>query len=209
MTTTTPQAVSPSEAELLAALRTLRTENPTLGQTKLHALLLKTYSTWAVSEKRCRRVIHVNGLTAVKAGGDGGAVDSGDPAETQTSEHDAEGKRAKVYPTYRISEGLDITKWTKKVEVRYFGKRKGKGLVATERIDTGETVWKEGVVLPLVFMQHIPKQPFNRSLGVSPRMGNLLLPTSICFMRTLLHYNNQKHLDSLLSSPTMSSPILQ
>ncbi|GJJ14018.1 hypothetical protein Clacol_008275 [Clathrus columnatus] len=132
---TTAETVSPSEAELLAVLRTLRSDNPTLGQTKLHTLLLKTYPTWAVSEKRFRRIVHENGLTAVKAASDAVVAD----IETTL----IEGGRTKVYPTYRISENLDISKWTKKVEVRYFGKRKGKGLVAVERIAEGETVWKE------------------------------------------------------------------
>lgn len=133
---TTTEAVSPSEVELVAALRKLRSDNPTLGQTKLHALLLQTYPAWAVSEKRFRRIIHDNGLTAIKAAGNGIV----DEPETQL----VEGGRAKAYPTYRISENLEVEKWSNKVEVRYFGKRKGKGLVATQRIEEGETVWKEG-----------------------------------------------------------------
>ena len=56
----------------------------------------------------------------------------------------AEGADA-VYPTSRLSEGLDVSKWTNKVEVRYFGRKKGKGLVAKEKIEKGEYIWKEGV----------------------------------------------------------------
>ena len=36
-----------------------------------------------------------------------------------------------------------MKKWTSKVEVRYFDKIKGKGLVAKEKIEEGQVVWKE------------------------------------------------------------------
>ncbi|KAF8521089.1 SET domain-containing protein [Hysterangium stoloniferum] len=122
--------ISPSDEELIAALRPLRLENPTLGLAKFHALLLKRQPSWTVSEKRFRKVVQNNGLSALKA------------AESGSHEVESESE-SKIYPTFRINEGLDVTKWTSKVEVKYFGRKKGKGLVAKGAIAKGETIWKE------------------------------------------------------------------
>ena len=48
-----------------------------------------------------------------------------------------------MYPSSTLVEGLDIAKWTTTVEVKYFDRRKGKGLVAKEPISEGQVVWKE------------------------------------------------------------------
>jgi hypothetical protein len=114
-------SVIPTEADLKDALVALRASNPTLGVPKIHALLLSTHPSWTVSEKRTRKVLQNEGLMA-----------SGTPKDT-----------IKIYPSSCVMEGLDVKKWTTKVEVKYFDKTKGKGLVATEKIGVGEVVWKE------------------------------------------------------------------
>ena len=119
MATTT----TPSEDDLKAALLTLKTETPTLGVPKIHALLLATHEEWTVSEKRTRKVLQSAGLVQTSA------ASAATPGQ--------------VFPSSRMIEGLDVAKWTPKVEVRFFGKAKGKGLVAREPIANGETVWKE------------------------------------------------------------------
>ena len=111
--------ISPPEEDLKTAVVSLKNEHPTLGIAKLHALLLSENPTWTVSEKRLRRILK--------------NWDS-DPS-TATETH--------VYPSSTLVEGLDIAKWTTTVEVKYFDRRKGKGLVAKEPISEGQVVWKE------------------------------------------------------------------
>lgn len=53
------------------------------------------------------------------------------------------GQSSIIVPTSRLISGLDVKKWTTKVEPRYFDKRRGKGLVAVEPISEGELIWKE------------------------------------------------------------------
>ena len=117
--------LSPLEEDLKTAVVSLKKEHPTLGIAKLHALLLSENPTWTVSEKRLRRILK-NSDSDTPAGGG--------PSPT-TGTH--------VYPSSTLVEGLDIAKWTTAVEVRYFDKRKGKGLVAKEPISEGQVVWKE------------------------------------------------------------------
>ena len=40
-------------------------------------------------------------------------------------------------------ENFDLTLFSKKIEVKYFDKAKGKGLIAKEEIGEREIVWKE------------------------------------------------------------------
>ncbi|RPD63401.1 SET domain-containing protein [Lentinus tigrinus ALCF2SS1-6] len=118
--------ISPSEDDLKSALLAIKTENPSLGVPKIHALLLAAHPEWTVSEKRTRKILQSEGLVQnANANAGSGAV----PGQ--------------VFPSSRVIEGLDVAKWTTKVEVRYFGKAKGKGLVAKEKIAEGETIWKE------------------------------------------------------------------
>ncbi|THH33374.1 hypothetical protein EUX98_g864 [Antrodiella citrinella] len=114
--------VSPAEDALKEALKALRTEHPTLGINKLHASLLAAHPEWSVSEKRTRKVLQTEGL-----------VISAGPSEPTGFK----------YPSSKVMEGLDVGKWTNKVEVRVFDRKKGKGLVAKEKIAEGETIWKE------------------------------------------------------------------
>ncbi|TCD61798.1 SET domain-containing protein 5 [Steccherinum ochraceum] len=125
---TTTDSTTPSEDELKSALKALRTEHPTLGISKLHAALLAAHPGWTVSEKRTRKVLQSEGLVIVNAGGssNGGS----EPAGFK-------------YPSSKVMEGLDVGKWTDKVEVRVFDRKKGKGLVAKVKIAEGETIWKE------------------------------------------------------------------
>lgn len=111
--------ISPPEDDLKTAVVSLKNEHPALGIAKLHALLLSENPTWTVSEKRLRRILKNS---------------DSDPS-TATEAH--------VYPSSTLVEGLDIAKWTTTVEVKYFDRRKGKGLVAKEPISEGQVVWKE------------------------------------------------------------------
>ncbi|KAJ7658862.1 hypothetical protein DFH06DRAFT_1327414 [Mycena polygramma] len=47
------------------------------------------------------------------------------------------------HPSSQLVDGLDIAQWTPRVDVRLFDKKKGKGLVATQTIKAGETIWVE------------------------------------------------------------------
>jgi len=119
---------TPTEGELRAALVALRTENATLGLARIHSLLLATHPSWTVSEKRTRKVLQAEGLML------------GQPSGASVSD---ERQSAMIYPVSNVIEELDLGKWTSKVEVNYFGRVKGKGLVAKEKIERGEVVWKE------------------------------------------------------------------
>ncbi|KAI0056815.1 SET domain-containing protein [Artomyces pyxidatus] len=114
-------SIPPSEGELKSSVVSLKESNPTLGIPKFHALLLSEHPTWIVSEKRVRRVLQSEGLV-------------------QMPKAKAE---APLYPSSALIDDLDLTKWTPAVEVKYFDKRKGKGLVAKTPITEGQAVWKE------------------------------------------------------------------
>ncbi|KAF8192761.1 hypothetical protein K438DRAFT_1906839 [Mycena galopus ATCC 62051] len=107
---------SPSDDELQDALIQLKSAHPALGIPKLHARLRADFPAWAVSEKRMRKI-----LAAIAP-----------PKET-----------APPHPSSQLVEGLDISQWTARVDVRVFDKKKGKGLVATQKIAAGETIWVE------------------------------------------------------------------
>ncbi|KAJ7042924.1 hypothetical protein C8F04DRAFT_1075278 [Mycena alexandri] len=109
---------SPSDDELRDALVELKAAHPTLGIPKLHARLRTEFPAWTVSEKRMRKV-----LATFAPSKDTGTVPP--------------------YPSSQLVEGLDIAQWTPRVDVRFFDKKKGKGLVATQKIMTGETIWVE------------------------------------------------------------------
>ena len=113
-------AISPTEDDIKHVLLALKTANPTLGIPKIHALLLAAHPEWTVSEKRTRKILQSEGLVQTSSAGGGHS-----------------------YPTSKVIDGLDVGKWTEKVEVKHFGKAKGKGLVAKEAIAEGEVLWKE------------------------------------------------------------------
>ncbi|KAI6118164.1 hypothetical protein F5141DRAFT_604744 [Pisolithus sp. B1] len=122
--------------ELRAALITLKREKPTLGVAKIHTLLLDTNPTWSVSEKRVRRVLQEEGLLI------NGMANASEKANNDGKEQSG-GQSTRVYPSSGLNKSLDVNKWSKKIEVRYFDTIKGKGLVATEQIEQGEVIWKE------------------------------------------------------------------
>ncbi|KAJ7630062.1 hypothetical protein DFH06DRAFT_1005634 [Mycena polygramma] len=107
---------SPSDNELQDALVQLKAAHPTLGIPKLHARLRSDFPAWTVSEKRMRKV-----LAALA------------PPKDTTPPH----------PSSQLVDGLDISQWTPRVDVRLFDKKKGKGLVATQKIKADETIWVE------------------------------------------------------------------
>ncbi|KAL1746581.1 hypothetical protein HDZ31DRAFT_33788 [Schizophyllum fasciatum] len=108
---------TPAEEDLKQALIELKSQNPALGISKVHGLLLAAHPEWTVSEKRTRKILQSQGL-----------VQSAGPA---------------IHPTSRLIPDLDVKKYTTKVAPKYFDKRKGKGLIAVEPISEGETIWKE------------------------------------------------------------------
>ncbi|KAG8215343.1 hypothetical protein J3R82DRAFT_8938 [Butyriboletus roseoflavus] len=112
------------EVELRAALISLKKEKPTFGVAKIHTLLLEAHPTWAVSEKRVRKILQSEGLIA-------------------TEKDNGTGPTIASYPVSRLNKSLDVTKWSSKVKVHYFNAIKGKGLIATEKISEGEVLWKE------------------------------------------------------------------
>ncbi|KAJ7153426.1 hypothetical protein C8R43DRAFT_885598 [Mycena crocata] len=114
---------SPSDDELQNALAQLRAAHPALGIPKLHGVLRADFPQWVVSEKRMRK-----GLATLAADANASAKskDAGPP-----------------HPSSMVVEGLDIAQWTPRVAVRVFDKRKGKGLVAAQKIVEGETIWVE------------------------------------------------------------------
>ncbi|KDR78320.1 hypothetical protein GALMADRAFT_138424 [Galerina marginata CBS 339.88] len=117
-------AFSPQEDELTLALIDLKSRNPQLGISKVHAILLKNYPDWIVSEKRTRKLLQVQGLIVAQA-----------PPSSAPE--------PPVYPSSRVIQSLDVFQWTPKIEVKYFNKKKGKGLVAISDMEEGETIWRE------------------------------------------------------------------
>ncbi|EJD50723.1 hypothetical protein AURDEDRAFT_182119 [Auricularia subglabra TFB-10046 SS5] len=114
---TAPQH-QPTDDELVASFRALRAEHPDAGIAKLHALLPDG---WLVSLKRARKVLQQENLVLKNnAGGDDDSA-----------------------PRYRINDLLDVGKWSGKIQVRDFGRKRGKGLVLTANAWAGEVLWKE------------------------------------------------------------------
>ena len=119
---------SPSDSDLTAALAALRGENPALGISKLHALLLSENPGWLVSEKRTRKYLQSLGLTN---------------AAKNTPSNSEGGLKS---PFSKLLDGLDPLKYTQKgpaLRVEYFDQRKGKGLIATTDIAEGTVIWRE------------------------------------------------------------------
>jgi hypothetical protein len=131
---TASSPISPSNDELASALRTLRVGNPSTGATKLLSELLQANPTWAVSEKRLRKTLQREGLTAI-------GVSNG-PISPETATNGTH-----LFPTSHLIASLDPNKWTQKVRVEFFGQHKGKGLVVTEPIAQNENIWVEDPVL--------------------------------------------------------------
>lgn len=115
-------SITPAEDVLTQALVDLKEKEPQLGISKVHALLLKNNPDWIVSEKRTRKILQNQGLIVAPPPG---------PSDLP------------VYPSSRIIDSLDVNQWTSKVAVKYFDKKKGKGLVATEPIAEDEAIWRE------------------------------------------------------------------
>lgn len=110
----------PHESELTTALISLKAKDPSLGISKVHDLLVQTYPEWTVSEKRTRKILQSQGLVV--------------------SDHTS---ISHIFPSSRVIDSLDLSQWTPKVKVKYFNKKKGKGLVAEHDIEEGEVIWKE------------------------------------------------------------------
>jgi len=112
----------PSKDELTMAIMQLKKDYPELGIAKVHARLTSKYPDWTVSEQRTRKILQNQGLIISTPGNM---------------------RDVYIYPSSRLVANFHVPKWTSKVEVRWFGKKKGKGLVATQEIMKGEVIWKE------------------------------------------------------------------
>lgn len=49
----------------------------------------------------------------------------------------------KIWPSSKLNNKLDLEQYSKKIEVRYFDKAKGKGLIAKEDFIEREIIWRE------------------------------------------------------------------
>lgn len=115
--------IIPTEDEVRKAVIELKTRNPASGVAKIHSLLLDANISWTVSEKRVRKILQSEGLVR---------SDGIPSANTDI-----------IHPSSRLNKSLDVSKWTTRVEVKYFDAIKGKGLVAKEKIEKGDILWKE------------------------------------------------------------------
>ncbi|KAH6909592.1 hypothetical protein BKA70DRAFT_1371651 [Coprinopsis sp. MPI-PUGE-AT-0042] len=61
-------AISPADDDLKSALIELKSRNPAMGITKIHALLLKERPEWTVSEKRTKKILQSEGLVSGPSG---------------------------------------------------------------------------------------------------------------------------------------------
>ena len=141
-TTTSESTISPPEEDLKAVVASLKKEHPSLGIAKLHALLLSENPSWAVSEKRLRRILKNSNPDGLECATTGIGTPRG-PGSSSSPSTTTGSKAAHIYPSSTLVEGLDVSGWTTAIEVKYFDKKKGKGLVAREPISEGQHVWKE------------------------------------------------------------------
>ena len=126
---TTIPPISPSEEDLKSTAVSLKKAHPALGIARLHALLLSENPAWTVSEKRLRRILNAEGLIVHQ--------------QKQDITASAPSSAVALYPSSTLVEGLNVAKWSTAIEVKYFGRQKGKGLIAKEPISEGQVVWKE------------------------------------------------------------------
>ncbi|KAF9074395.1 hypothetical protein BDP27DRAFT_187636 [Rhodocollybia butyracea] len=120
--------MTPSEDDLRDAVISLKSAHPELGIGKIHSLLLGINPGWIVSEKRTRKALQNEGLILQSS------------ADLSSK---SQPKSPHVFPSSKLIQNLDVSRYSTKIEVRHFNKKKGKGLVATEKIAKGEPVWKE------------------------------------------------------------------
>jgi len=138
--------ISPAEEDLKAAVASLKKEHPPLGIAKLHALLLSDNPSWVVSEKRLRRILknsNPDGALTQRQGLEYATTDTTRGTGPSSSPSTAGPKAARVYPSSTLVRGLEVSRWTTTIKVKYFDRIKGKGLIAKEPISEGQIVWKE------------------------------------------------------------------
>jgi hypothetical protein len=109
---------APPEDELVKLVKELRSEYPSLGAPKLLVILRQNNPQWSLSEKRLRKILQQENLVATAAS-------------------------ATVYPVSKIDGRVDASTWTSQVAIKQFDKVKGKGLVAKQKLTSGEILWKE------------------------------------------------------------------
>ena len=143
MSTTPESTISPPEEDLKAVVASLKKEHPALGIAKLHGLLLSENPSWAVSEKRLRRILKNSNPLAQREGLEYATIGTPRGHGPSSSPSTTGSNAAHPYPSSTLVEGLDVSRWTTAIEVTYFDRKKGKGLVAKEPISEGQVVWKE------------------------------------------------------------------
>ena len=160
---------SPAEDVLKSALVAIKSQNPALGIAKTHALLLANHPNWVVSEKRTRKLLQHEGLVLNSA--------TLPPAP-----------ESPLYPSSRVINNLDLHRWTPKIKVKYFDKKKGKGLVAAQEIKEGEVIWKEDpfILAPEWYTPHpisfFSSHPSILVLIDTTSQGNLRSTIVLCCM---------------------------
>lgn len=120
---------SPPDDAVLEAIRAVKETNSDIGVAKLQTAILTANPTWTLSEKRIRKL-----LKPTTTGTDAPVAPNAANQKTGT---------APSYPISKLNGDLNVEQWTKKVQVKQFGKARGKGLVAKEDIAEGEVIWKE------------------------------------------------------------------
>lgn len=149
---------TPQEDALTKALVDVKTANPRLGISKVHAEVLKNHPEWLVSEKRTRKILQNHGLIVAST-----------PSANDTEQP--------IFPSSRVIEGLDVFQWTAKVEVKYFDKKKGKGLVAIEDINERDVIWREDpfIIAPEWYGRIFYLQPLTIHILSLERLGKSLI----------------------------------
>jgi hypothetical protein len=105
---------TPSEQDVAACIGKVQSTQPTLGALKILAIIKEDHPDWVLSEKRFKKIL--NSLSS---------------------------ERTTLVARTGIDPSIDVEGIAPKVEVKLFGKGKGKGLVARAKILKGEVLWQE------------------------------------------------------------------
>lgn len=121
----------------------LRSSHPDLGILKLLAQLKTHHPTWAVSEKRFRKVLQGGAGSAQATANGGHAGDVHKVGSQAAGAVDDKSATSVLVADTGLDPTIDTAKIAPKIKVKMFKGGKGKGLVAREKILMGELVWSE------------------------------------------------------------------
>lgn len=122
----TSSTVSPPDEAVIEAIKLVKDPNPEIGVSKLQSAILAANPAWTLSEKRIRKLLKPPPVT-----------------DSEGLVSNPKAKETPIHPTSKLNDDLNVEQWSKKVQVKQFGKARGKGLVAKEDIAEGEAIWKE------------------------------------------------------------------